>query len=42
MEEIQAINALVKDLNLAVPVLQLQVRPVELDEELRRARVSTP
>jgi hypothetical protein len=42
MEAIQVINALVKDLNLAVPVLQLQVRPVELDEELRRAHASTP
>jgi len=41
-EEIQAINALIKALNLAVPVLQLQVRRVELDEELRRAQASTP
>ena len=41
-EEIQAINALVKALNLAVPLLQFQLRQVELEEELRRARVSTP
>jgi DnaJ homologue, subfamily C, member 28, conserved domain len=41
MREIAAINAQIRSLNLAVPILPLQLAPLDAHEELQRARAST-
>jgi hypothetical protein len=39
--DIEAINAQIRSVNLAVPVLPLQLAPIDAREELERARAST-
>lgn len=42
LEEIRAINALIGTYNLCVPVIHVQLSPLEAKEELRRAHAGTP
>ncbi len=41
MREIAAINARIRSVNLAVPILPLQLAPLDARDELQRARAST-